>query len=93
METNSGACTMKELHSKAKDCDNPIWTEPDGFPTSHCECDQLDHRVLILISQNPGLDDEEMGDKLGVTPYLISKSCRRLAEAGYIQPRTDESSK
>lgn len=47
----------------------------------------LADKILTLLHERPGLDDEEIGDLVGITPFEASEVLRALEAAGMIREK------
>lgn len=44
----------------------------------------LKQRIISIVKTNPGLDDEQIADRIGIVPFRASQILRRMEREGAI---------
>lgn len=60
---------------------------PTRFPSAAPKLDRLDRRILAELQRDGGLSNQELADRIGLSPSPCSRRVRQLEEAGVIQGR------
>lgn len=60
---------------------------PSRFPSAAPKLDRLDRRILAELQRDGGLSNQELADRIGLSPSPCSRRVRQLEEAGVIQGR------
>jgi hypothetical protein len=68
---------------------NYFWgASKDWFPVSHAELpthENLKYAILRIVAHRPQLDDEQIGDELGIAPVEASRLLRELETEGLVR--------